>query len=152
MMKDNERPAGITIFSVALILFGVYNLLGVGSYGDFAAMFSPLPAVIVVPLYMFTVLYGICAVYCGSRMLKLEDWARKVMVVMTSISVILGLALNRTVMANFKQLMESGKIEVPPELTGSVYTYIVAAMAAATIFELAVVFYFTRSGVAEAFE
>ncbi|MDP8299679.1 MAG: hypothetical protein P9L88_07260 [Candidatus Tantalella remota] len=146
-----SRSKGITVYGIMIIIFGAYVLLGVGKYGQFALMFKPLPGTLTVAIYLFTVLYGICAVYCGSRILKLEDWARKVLTVMAVISVTSGLFLNRIVMSNFKEYIASGNVDVPPEFVGPVYTYAIILTAVVTVFELSFIYFFTRSKVAEQF-
>ena len=115
-------------------------------------MFRPLSASFVVSIYLFTIFYGICAVYCGTRILRLEDWARKVIVAMTSVSVISGLLLNRTVMANFKEFIMTEQSRVPPEIAGSVYNYAVIMTAVITLFELSVIFFFTRPRIVSQFK
>ncbi len=147
-----EANKGIRVYGIALVVFGLYNLIGVGSYGQFSVMFKPLSAPAVVAIYIFTIIYGICAVYCGTRILRLENWARKVMVAMTSASVISGLMLNRTVMANFKEFIMTEQSRVPPEIAGSVYNYAVIMTAAITLFELSVIFFFTRPRIAAQFK
>jgi len=147
-----ERPRGITILGTAVILYGAYNLLGLGNYSGFAGMFKPLPPLVVRALYGFSVLYGVCAVYCGTRILRLENWARRLMVGITTVSVILGFLLNGTVMRNFRELIASGKVELPPDMAGSAYLYAAVIMALVTLFELVVVFYFTRPKVVETFK
>jgi hypothetical protein len=147
-----EANKGIRVYGIALVVFGLYNLIGVGSYGQFSMMFKPLAAPFIVAIYLFTILYGICAVYCGTRILRLENWARKVMIAMTSVSVVSGLLLNRTVMANFKEFIMTEQSRVPPEIAGSVYNYAIIMTAAITLFELSVIFFFTRPRIASQFK
>ena len=147
-----SKPKGIKYLAIAVMVFGAYNLLGVGSYKNFAIMFKPLPAFIIISIYAFTVLYGICGVYCGSRMLRFENWARQIVVGMTALSIVLSFVLNGTVMRNFKELIASGEVEIPPDMTGSIYVYAAVIMAIVTLFELAIVFYFTRPKIVEAFK
>ena len=146
-----ERSRGITVYGTAVIIFGVYNLLGVGSYRQFSLMFRPLPPFLITAVYIFTVLYGICGVYCGTRILRLEDWARKTVVGLTVLSVISGLLLNRTVMANFRDFLLTEQAGIAPDMAGPVYTYAVIITALITIFELSVIYYLTRPKVAEQF-
>jgi len=134
-----------------IIIFGAYVLLGVGNYGQFALMFKPLPAAITIAVYLFTVFYGISAIYCGSRILKLEDWARRMMMILAVVSVTSGILLNRIVMSNFKEYIAAGKVEVPPELVGPVYTYAVIITAIVTLFELSIIYFFTRPKVSSQF-
>lgn len=142
---------GIRVYGIALIVYGVYSLVGIGSYGQFALMFKPLPQVIVAAVYVFTIIYGICGVYCGTRILRLEDWARKIIVVLTTVSLISGLFLNRTVLANFKDFLMSGQVKITPDMVGSVYTYAIIFTALAVFFELSIIYYFTRPGIIQQF-
>lgn len=146
-----ERSKGVKVYGIALIAFGIYNLLGVGAYKQFSLMFSPLPPPLIVAIYVFTILYGICAVYCGSRVLRLEDWARKLIVSLTAVSVVSGFFLNKTVMANFKEFIMTEQSGVPPGMSGTVYTYAVFLTAFVTLFELSVIYFFTRPKIAGQF-
>ncbi|MBD3426635.1 MAG: hypothetical protein GF409_05345 [Candidatus Omnitrophica bacterium] len=146
-----ERSKGVRIYGVLLIAFGIYNLLGVGAYKQFSVLFKTIPQAVTVAMYVFTILYGISAAYCGNRILHLENWARKLIVGMTSISVITGFLLNKTVLSNFKEYIMTEQAKVPPEMAGSVYTYAVFMTAAITIFELSVIYFFTRPSVVEQF-
>ncbi len=142
---------GIRVFGTLLIIYGVYNLIGIGNYRQFAIMFKGLPPVMTIGVYAFSIFYGICALYCGARILKLEDWARKVMVGLTSISVVLGFIFNRTVMTNFRDYLLSQAVNVPPELVGPVYRYMMVFTVLVTIFELSVIVFFTRHNVVSQF-
>jgi hypothetical protein len=147
-----ERSKGITVYGILIIIFGVYNLIGIGNYRQFSFMFQPLPQVLIIAVYLFTILYGICGVYCGSRMLKLEDWARQIIVALTALSVISGLLLNRTVMTNFRDFLLSEQSQITPDLIDPVYRYTVILSALVTIFELSVIYFFTRPSVVSQFK
>ena len=84
--------------------------------------------------------------------MKLEDWARKFMVALTSISVVLGLLLNRTTLANFKIFAASSESQLSPEMVSSAYMYAVILVVFSTIFELALIYFFTRPKVANQFQ
>ncbi|MFH1877485.1 MAG: hypothetical protein ABH883_01590 [Candidatus Omnitrophota bacterium] len=146
-----ERSTGVSIYGTAVMVYGAYNLLGTGGYKHFSGMFQPLPAFIIFCLYLFTVIYGICGIYCGVRILRLENWARKVMVIFTAISVISGFFLNRTVMNNFKTLLVSGKTEIPLEMAGTAYNYILVFTALIALFELSIIYFFTRVDIKKQF-
>lgn len=138
---------GIKVFGSAIMVYGIYNLAGLGDYWQFSVMFRPLPSFAVIPLYIFSILYGICGVYCGLRILRMEDWARRLMVGLTSVSVVIGLCFNRLVMANFEKLLLSGQLIIPPDEIGAVYTVTVIFIGLVTMFELFLIYYFTRPGV-----
>ncbi len=146
-----QRSKGVTIYGVIIIVFGMYTLMGVSSYGQFALMFKGLPYYVTAAVYGFTALYGICGVYCGTGIMKLENWARRIMVVMASVSVVSGLMLNRIVVSNFKELLISRKTDFPPDLVGMACNYAVIMTAAVTCFELSLVYFFTRQAVKRQF-
>ena len=143
---------GVRFYGIALIAYGVFNLLGAGSFKQFAIMLKGLNNAIIVALYVFTIIYGVCGVYCATKILKLEDWARKVIVVLTSISVILGFLLNRIVLSNLKEFLLSEQSQITPDMIGGAFAYTVFFMILVTIFELSVVFFFTRPGVVRQFK
>lgn len=145
------RVRGINVYSTAVMMFGVYTLLGSGSYGNFSSMFKGINGAVVLMIYSFTVFYGICGIYCGSKMLKLEDWARKMVIAVTSVSVLMSFALNRTVFENFKSFLASGKAGIAAEQAVPVYRYAVILAALVTLFEISVVFYLTRPSVRKNF-
>jgi len=150
-MPDDGMPKGVRIYGVLLILYGLYNLVGLGSYGQFSMMFRPLVTPVVIAIYGFTALYGICGVYCGIKILRLEDWARRLMVVMTAVSVTVGLLLNRLVMGNFMEFLAQEASQVPPDMAGSVYRFAVILTVLVTLFELSIIYYFTRPGITRQF-
>lgn len=146
-----EKTKGMTIYITAVMIFGAYSLLGAGSYSGFALMFKGVNGLAVRGIYIFTVFYGICDIYCGSRMLRAEDWARKMVVVLTSMSVVLGFVFNGTVFASFKEFLASGNAGVQPGQALTFYRYAVILSALVTAFEISVVFYFTRPSVKKLF-
>ena len=147
-----EKSKGVKIYTIAIIAYGVYTLLGVGGYKQFSFMFQGVPPALIVLVYAFTIFYGICGVYCGSKISKLEDWARKVILYVTAISVISGFLLNRIVMTNLKSFLLSEASQVPVEIVNTVYQYAVIFTAIATIYELSVIYFFTRPKVIEQFK
>ena len=62
------------------------------------------------------------------------------------------LVLNKTVLGNFKELIFSGKLAgITQEMVAPVYRYTVVLTALVTLFEISVVYFFTRSDVREQF-
>ncbi len=147
-----EKSKGVRVYAVAIIAFGVYTLLGAGSYKQFSVMFQGVPPAVIICIYAFTIFYGICGIYCGSKITRLEDWARKMILSVTVISVLSGFLLNGIVMANLKNFLASNTAQIPPEITGSVYKYAVILTALATLYELSVIYFFTRPRVREQFK
>jgi hypothetical protein len=147
-----EISKGVRIFGIAIIAYGVFILLGIGNFGQFSIMLKSLNNAIVVGLYVFTLLYGVCAVYCGIKVLRLEDWARKVIIAFTVTSIISGFLLNRLVLSNLKVFLLSEQSRIPPDQVGAAYSLTIFFMALATIFELSIVFFFTRHGVVSQFK
>ena len=141
----------IRVFGVAVILYGVYNLLGIGNYKQFAVMLAGIPHLAVLLVYAFSIFYAVSCVYCGTRVMRHEDWARKMVLVLTSASVLLGFLLRGTVMANLREYVFSQNANMPAGMAGSIYNYAVAFTVLATLFELAVIVFFTRRSVVEQF-
>jgi hypothetical protein len=141
----------IRVLGIAVVLYGVYNLLGIGNFKQFAVMLAGIPRLAVLVVYAFSIFYAVCCVYCGAKIMKGEDWARKMVLALTSVSVLLGFLLRGTVMANFREYVFSQSANVPPGMAGSVYNYTVILTVLATLFELAVIVVFTRRGVVEQF-
>ena len=146
-----ERSRGVTVYGITVIAYGVYNLLGLANYKNFWIMLEGLPPALITGIYVFTSFYAVCGVYCGLRIMRLEDWARKVIIALTSVSVLLGLALNRTVMANFRTFVESGGGGVMPDQVSEVYMYAMIVLVVATLFEISIVYFFTRPNVSRQF-
>ena len=147
-----ERSRGVTIFAIVIIGYGTFNLLGLSAYKNFTTMLEGIPHFFIPAIYAFTCFYAMCGIYCGLRILKLEDWARKFMVALTSISVVLGLLLNRTTLANFKIFAASSESQLSPDMVSDAYMYAVILVVFSTIFELALIYFFTRPQVANQFQ
>ncbi len=146
-----QKSKGVAFFGVAIIVLGVYNLIGIGNYRQFALMFKGLSNLVSISAYVFTILYGVCGIYCGIKILRLEDWARRAIIWLTVVSVISGLGLNRPVMSNFREMLFSGQLGVEPDMMSPVYRYAIAFTALVTLFEMSVIFFFTRPGVVKQF-
>lgn len=141
----------IRVFGIAVIIYGVYNLLGIGNFRQFAAMLAGIPNPVVLIVYGFSIFYAVCCVYCGTRIIRYEDWARKVVVALTSVSVLSGFLLRGTIMANFREYVISQSPNMPPNMLNSLYNYTMILAVISTIFELAVIIFFTRRSVADEF-
>jgi hypothetical protein len=153
-MTRNGKMAtskGIKFYGIALVVYGVYNLLGTVNRGQFALMFEGLPPLLVTSLYVFTAFYSICCAYCGLKILKLEDWARRLITVLTAISVLLGILLNKLVMANFRVFLASEGSGLTPDMVEPVFRYMVALTFVFTLFELSLIYFFTRPRVTAQF-
>lgn len=146
-----KRPVSVTFFSVSLMIYGVLVLMGTGTYSQFAEFFIPYPAGVIFSVYLFNLLYGVCCMYAGSRTLHLAEWARKVIVVMASTSVALGLFFNRTVMSNFRHLLYTGQLDLPQGSADQVIRGAIIFTAAMTLYELSVIVFFTRRKVKDLF-
>jgi hypothetical protein len=150
-IKIIDRTRSVRAYAFAVIFFGIYNLLGTGNFQSFAMMFKGVSVLGVWCIYVFTVFYGICDVYCGTRIMRLEDWARKVAVFVTFVNVVLSFVFNKTVFANFRIFLDSGKAGIAADKVPSLYKYAVILAALVTLFEISVVFYFTRPSVKKMF-
>jgi hypothetical protein len=147
-----ETSKGVRIYGIAIIVYGVFTLLGIGSFSQYSVMLEGLNRIAIVGLYVFTIFYGVCGVYCGARALRLEDWARKVIIGFTSASIVLGFLINRLVLTNLKDFLLSGQPQIPPDQVGAAYSFTIFFMILATMFELSIVFFFTRPGVVSQFK
>lgn len=134
----------IRVYGALIVVYGIYSLIGTGTYSQFSVLLTGIPDLLIVLIYIFSIFYGISCAYCGLRVLKLQNWARKTIIAFTSVSVILGFLLNKTVMGNFKDLIYSGQMDVPVELAGSVYKYMIGFVVLTTIFELSLVIFMDR--------
>ncbi|MBF0216219.1 MAG: hypothetical protein HQL30_04405 [Candidatus Omnitrophica bacterium] len=134
----------IKVFSYLIIFYGVYHLLGIGDFEHFSIMFKGLPKVVTLFLYFFSVLYGVCGLYSGAKILKKEDWARKFFLVLTVVSVVLGFGVGSTVIANFREFIFSKASGIPSAYAQDVFRMGLVFTSLATVFELAVVVFFTR--------
>lgn len=150
-IKMMNKTTNVRPYAFAVILLGIYNLLGTGDFKSFAMMFKGVNVAGIWCVYVFTVFYGICDVYCGTRIMRLEDWARKAVVSVTFVNVVLGFIFNKTVFANFKVFLDSGMAGVAADKVPSLYKYAVILAALVTLFEISVVFYFTRPSVKKMF-
>ncbi|MFH1846466.1 MAG: hypothetical protein ABH869_02790 [Candidatus Omnitrophota bacterium] len=151
-MDRIRKSKGIVFYGIALIAFGFYNLLGLGDYKQFSLMFKPLPKAIILIVYVFTAFYAICGIYCGPKILKFKNWARSMIVMLTSVSVILGFIFNRIVISNFKEFVLSGTSEISLSMADTVYVCAVIFIAVITTFELSLIYFFTRPAVIEQFK
>ena len=146
-----ERSRGVIVYAIALMIYGAYNLLGALNYGQFAEILKGIPAPVVMLIYVFIVFYSICCVYCGSKILRLEDWARRLIIILSAASVILGVIINPLVIRNFREFIASGAAGITPEMAEPMFRYIVALTFIFTLFEISVIYFFTRPRVAAQF-
>jgi len=151
-MTEINRSKGVKAYGIAIIVYGVFNLVGLGSFSQFSPMFNPLPHLVIVSVYAFTIFYGICGVYCGSKILKLENWARKFMISVTAINLIAAFLLNRTVMSNLRDFLYSGEVGIPASAAPVAYMSVVIFTVLFAIFELSIIYFLTRPSVAKQFQ
>lgn len=142
---------GIKYFGIALIVFGFYNLLGGLNYEHFALLLGGVPGIWIRPIYLFAVFYGICCVYCGFKILKLENWARNLIIILSAVSVLLGAVFTGTIMENFRVFLSTPDSGVPPDAADIIFRYTVIVTVILNLFELSVIYFFTRPEVASRF-
>lgn len=135
------------MYSAAIICYGAFLLVGIGTFKQFSVMFKGIPVFWMAAVYSFNVLYGICNVYCGGRLLRSENWARKVVVAFTSANIVISFILNKTVMTNFKEYVFSAASKIPPDMAEPLYNYTIFFIVMTTLFELGAVVLFTRPSV-----
>jgi uncharacterized membrane protein YsdA (DUF1294 family) len=140
---------GIRIFAIAFIIYGVFNLMGLASYNDFALLCKGWPRFAVSGIYAFGILYGILGIFCGSKILKHEDWARKTAIMLVLASLLVGLFTTPVIFRNLEHFyLAKGEGTTFDAVRGS---FLVSAFLF-TSFELSFVFYFTRSRVKALFK
>lgn len=142
---------GIKIYASSLIFYGAYTLLGATSYQQFSKVFMDFPTPAIFSVYLFTVLYGVCCVYCGLRLPKLENWARKTIIIAATISIVLGLSLNPMLSRNIRHLVDSGVIETSTISSDVMVRIMFFLTALLTMYELSVIYFFSRRSVKSMF-
>ncbi|OGW76093.1 MAG: hypothetical protein A2Z72_01885 [Omnitrophica bacterium RBG_13_46_9] len=144
-----RHSSGIKIFAIALVIYGVITLLGLGSYSDFKLLCKGFPQAVIFIIYIFAVGYGILGILCGSRILRMEEWARKTAVMLVLMSLLLGLLMNPVMFRNLEGFYaEKGQAAAGLDLI--IKSYILSTIIF-TLFELSFVYYFTRTRIKELF-
>lgn len=133
----------IRIFAIIFIIYGIINLFGLANFNDFKELLSGIPQPFIFLIYAFGICYGIMCIICGSKILRLEEWARKTAVILVLISLILGVFTSPIMMRNLRsfyatQLEQASNIDTL--MRGAAFLAIIF-----TIFELSFAYYFTRS-------
>ena len=142
--------SGIRIFAVTHIIYGIINLFGSNNYKDFKELLTGYPNAAIFIIYGFGISYGIMCIFCGSKILKLEDWARNTAVILVITSLFLGLFTNPVALKNIRTLYGHGQQFGGADLDTVIKGFLLFAIVF-TIYELAFVFYFTRGKVKEHF-
>lgn len=162
-----RRPSGVTAFAIIGIFLGALRVLSSG-FGLIAKLFGinlnqsgPLAELESIMLYRvfqyvnfaIALLLGIALVVIGIRLLKMSDWARRMIVpvAITEIILILTvLAINVTfLISKLGQNMGDG-IEAAA-VAGVVFVAFFAGLVFAMIYPVAALWYFRRHSVKEAF-
>lgn len=155
-MKDSsggilKKPTqGVRTLIIMLIIYGVINLLGAANYKDIKMLCTGLPSAVIFAIYIFGVAYGVSCIFCGTKMLRLEDWARKTAIVFTFISLLLGLLLMPLAQKNLSVFYPTNiawqdvSLGVLKKITMTFNVIFVA-------FELAFIYFFTRPRIKEHF-
>ena len=146
-----RRASGISFFGAAHIIYGIINLFGLNNYKDFKNLLTGYPNALIFLIYGFGIFYGIMCIFCGTKILKLEDWARGTAVILVIISLFLGLFTNPVALKNVRILYEQGQQLGGASLDAVIRGFILFAVIF-TLYELAFVFYFTRGKVKEQFK
>ncbi len=146
-----RRASGIGFFGVAHIIYGIINLFGLNNYKDFKNLLTGYPNAIIFLIFGFGIFYGIMCIFCGTKILKLEDWARGTAVILVIISLFLGLFTNPVALKNVRTLYGYGQQFGGADLDMVIKGFLLFAVIF-TLYELAFVFYFTRGKVKEQFK
>ncbi|MCK4463053.1 MAG: hypothetical protein KAU58_01945 [Candidatus Omnitrophica bacterium] len=136
--------SGIRIFAAAHIIYGIINLFGLGNYKDFKNLLTGYPNAVIFLIYGFGIIYGIMCIFCGSKILKLEDWARRTAVMLVIVSLFLGLFTNPVALKNIRTFYGYGQQFGGADIDTVIKSFLLFAIIF-TLYELAFVFYFTRS-------
>ncbi|HNX90761.1 MAG TPA: hypothetical protein PKY78_02825 [Candidatus Omnitrophota bacterium] len=142
----------IKIYAGVVVGYGFYMLLGAADFSYVSSLMKGLPYFAILAIYAFMVLYGVTGVYCGMRMMRFENWARRVIVVMTSVSLIQGFLIGNLVMSNFKEFVMSGKAGLPVQDAGMAYQAAAFMTVISTILEISILVFFTRGSVIKSFD
>jgi len=140
-MKATYRK--IRVFGTIFIFYGILNLVTYSNYQDFARVSNGLPALLVRFLFCFGIAYGVVGVLCGTRILRLEEWARRTALIFVAFSLVSGIFVAPVTIGNMKKMFEA----LPQPVTASVsdmlnaYVFIAGIF---TFFELLFVYFFTR--------
>ena len=141
----------IRMYGAAFIMYGVYNLFAASDYKSFCIMLNGSPIFLVNGAYTFSTMYGVLCVYCGMKIFSREDWARKVIIFMVSLSVVFGFIFSKMIMSNFREYVFSAASGIPPAQRSFVYLSAAVFTVLATVFELSAIVFFTRPAVAGRF-
>ena len=114
------------------------------NYKEFKSLFTGYPNQIILLIYGFGIMYGIMCIFCCTKILKLENWARKIAVGLVAISLFLGLFTNPVALKNIRMLYEQGQQFGGLTLDTIIKSFLIFAVIF-TLYELMFVFYFTRS-------
>lgn len=145
-----KEPKGwIRAFSIALILYGAFNLLGYSKYDSFKMLCNGLPEMLIFAAYVYGVGYGIMSILCGTKIMRLEDWARKTAVVLVFISLVLGLLLTPTVLKNLSSYFDMISGVGPFEDFKRLYVVFSIIF---TLFEISLIYFFTRPKIKKYFK
>lgn len=142
--------SGIRMFAVAHIIYGIFNLFGLNNYKDFKNLLTGYPEAVIFIIYGFGIVYGIMCIFCGSKILKLEDWARRIAVILVIASLFLGLFTNPVALKNIRTFYGYGQQFGGADPEAVIKGFLLFAIFF-TLYELAFVFYFTRGRVKEHF-
>jgi len=147
----DSRPSGIRIFSVAFIVYGVINLMGLINYGSFKEALSGIPQSIIFLIYAFAVIYSIICIKCGINILKLEDWARKTSIFFVLASLVIGAFTNSLMLKNLK-LSYGDNLQLQGVSLEAIMNTAIMLMVVFVAFEVGFVFYFTRPKIKAVFK
>lgn len=144
-----NKNSGIRSFGIMLIVYGVINVFSYINFKEFKEICAGLPQSVIYSIFAFGIIYSIMCIKCGSSILKLEEWARKIAVILVLTSLLLGLFLTPIMLENAKGIYRQ-KFGAAANLDAAIRTIVIFAVFF-TIFELAFVLYFTRPKVKEYF-
>jgi len=168
---EKKRPVWVTIFAVLFIIGGLLSLLSALDIKSYLRDFKM--GVLTFPLYALTVAVTISSVIAGIFLFKLKPWARKLVIIITIVNIVLMLnflklpsIMNASMEKDFARQGKNIKSQLKPELQqkaleqlkldrqlGQRAVMIIVAIlfSLSLAWNLIVIFYFTRPKIKEQF-
>lgn len=146
-----KLSSGVKVYAASLIIYGLYVMFGMGTFSQFSLLFMTQTRSVSLSLYCFLMVYGVICLYCGTRLFKSANWARRTVLVFVTISIILGIFFSPTAIRNISFLAYTGQLYIP---VGPVEQAVRAAVLLTFLFsayELSLIFFFTRKKIKKQF-
>lgn len=147
-MTGLKPSPGIKRFAVILVIYSVFNLLGSSNLSEFKKILQGLPALIIYAVFIFSIGYAIVSIKCALSIIKLEEWARKLSVILVLISLVLGVFLTPITFKNLPAFYDGISKDYSYDIFLKSTIFFVAF---ATALEMLYVYFFTREKIKKQF-